>query len=279
MNRQTSGTSRWKRAGSGLGTLALAALLATPAEAAEVLDDDEPEPQETSSRSNLEFSATGTLATDYVNKGVSQTDRGPAVQASFDIGYHGFYLGAWTSNVDFGGDTTASGETVDVANFEIDFYAGIKKKIDRVTVELGAIYYHYPNSFAPEASFDYVDYKAAVGVEVFRSIEAELKALYSPDYSGGLGKTLNVEGKLTQSLRRGFEVSGALGYFVNRDDLPILADGATEYWYWNAGVSKTFKERYTLDVRYWDTGGTSECRQVTLFQCDARVVGQLSASF
>ena len=54
------------------------------------------------------FSATVTFATDYVFRGVSQTDNKPAVQGSFDYKHpSGAYLGIWGSNVD---DSISKGE-------------------------------------------------------------------------------------------------------------------------------------------------------------------------
>lgn len=32
------------------------------------------------------------------------------------------------------------------------------------------------------------------------------------------------------------------------ENAAILAEGDNEYWYWNAGISKTFKEKFTFDV-------------------------------
>ena len=47
------------------------------------------------------FSATLTFATDYLFRGVSQTDNKAAVQGSFDYKHPiGAYLGIWGSNVD-----------------------------------------------------------------------------------------------------------------------------------------------------------------------------------
>ena len=66
---------------------------------------------------------------------------GPAIQGGFDATCGIFYAGVWASNLDFGGD--ASG---DIANIEIDLYAGIKPKTGRITWDLGVIYYTYPNA-------------------------------------------------------------------------------------------------------------------------------------
>ena len=55
-----------------------------------------------------EVSSTITLASDYDFRGITQTARDPALQASLDWSSEsGFYLGAWVSNVDFGEGTKA----------------------------------------------------------------------------------------------------------------------------------------------------------------------------
>ena len=55
---------------------------------------------------SAEFSGNVALTTDYVWRGVSQTDEGPAVQGGFDYEHEsGFSAGVWGSNVDFDGDT------------------------------------------------------------------------------------------------------------------------------------------------------------------------------
>ncbi len=77
---------------------------------------------------------------EYVFRGISQTDEGPAIQGGFDATCGIFYAGVWASNLDFGGDGAGN----DIANIEIDFYAGIKPKTGRITWDLGVIYYAYP---------------------------------------------------------------------------------------------------------------------------------------
>ena len=53
-----------------------------------------------------DWASTVTVASDYMFNGVSQTGNDPALQASLDYAANqGIYLGAWTSNVDFGGET------------------------------------------------------------------------------------------------------------------------------------------------------------------------------
>jgi len=74
-----------------------------------------------------EFSlgGTATFTTDYIFRGISNTNQNPAVQASLDATYGIFYAGIWGSNVDFGGSVPPGPVGIDLATVEIDYYAGI----------------------------------------------------------------------------------------------------------------------------------------------------------
>ena len=47
----------------------------------------------------FDITATATVVSDYRFRGVSLSDRDPAVQGSVDITYRGFYAGAWASSI------------------------------------------------------------------------------------------------------------------------------------------------------------------------------------
>ena len=80
----------------------------------------------------LSLSATAAFITDYIFRGVSNSDENPAVQASFDASYGIFYAGIWGSNTDFGD------------GIEIDYYAGIKPMWKNITFDIGGVYYTFP---------------------------------------------------------------------------------------------------------------------------------------
>src|SRR4029453_4530770 len=87
----------------------------------------------------LTFNAGG--ATDYIFRGVTQTDKEPQVFAGADISPSIFYAGPWLSNIDFG----------DSADTEYDLYAGVKPVVGPVTFDFGAIRYAYfkdPNNWS-----------------------------------------------------------------------------------------------------------------------------------
>jgi uncharacterized protein (TIGR02001 family) len=79
------------------------------------------------------------LFSDYRFRGVSQTNKKPALQGGFDVGHSsGFYVGNWNSNVD--------SELYNGANLEMDFYGGFKGSYQDFSYDVGAIYYYYPGS-------------------------------------------------------------------------------------------------------------------------------------
>ena len=86
--------------------------------------------------SALEISANLAITSNYVWRGMTQTANSPAVQGGIDLGYKGFYLGTWGSNVEFG--DTAN-------NLEADFYGGYAGEIGGFGYDIGYIYYAYPN--------------------------------------------------------------------------------------------------------------------------------------
>ncbi|PCH83230.1 MAG: hypothetical protein COB89_01660 [Piscirickettsiaceae bacterium] len=90
--------------------------------------------------SALELSGNVALTTDYVWRGVSLSDNGPAVQGGFDADFGGgLYAGAWGSNVEAGD-----------ASLELDLYAGWATDYSGVGVDIGIIHYHF--SGAPESN-------------------------------------------------------------------------------------------------------------------------------
>lgn len=88
--------------------------------------------------SELEVSANVGVASDYVWRGMTQTNNGSAVQGGLDLAMGGFYLGTWTSNI--AGDT------------EVDGYAGYGGELAGIGYDIGYIRYGYLTD--PSLSFN-----------------------------------------------------------------------------------------------------------------------------
>ena len=83
----------------------------------------------------------------YIFRGLTQTDHRPALQGGFDYAHSsGFYLGTWASNVswltDFGQYSSGS--------MEWDFYGGYKAALSGdLGYDVGLLRYQYPGKVAP----------------------------------------------------------------------------------------------------------------------------------
>jgi uncharacterized protein (TIGR02001 family) len=98
--------------------------------------EDEGKNNDDDAQAGQALSGNVTLASDYILRGLSQTDHNPVVQGGFDWEHPtGFYLGAWGSNVHFQ-DLPSS--------LELDGYGGYTYHFKSdLSVSLGALYYSY----------------------------------------------------------------------------------------------------------------------------------------
>jgi uncharacterized protein (TIGR02001 family) len=204
------------------------------------------------------------------------------VQGGVDATCGRFYFGFWGSNVDlFGyGDDQA-------ANVETDFYAGVKGTIGRFSYDLGLIYYGYPGQddyhYLPHV--DYLELKAALSTEVWKDGSVSGTVFFSPDGSFEAGSVWTLEGTFSQALPKISiftpTLSATVGHVYFSDDKNGLGFNNIDYTYWNVGVTLGFRERWSLDLRYWDTDVDSgDCVSGTgRTLCDGRVVGTVKYTF
>jgi uncharacterized protein (TIGR02001 family) len=193
--------------------------------------------------------------TDYVFRGISQTDEDPSIYGGADATFGLFYAGVWVSNVDFNNGTDA----------EFDLYAGIKPTAGPVSFDLAAIYYGYTDQ-PPGSNEDYWEFKAAASIPAG---PATLGAAvyYSPEFFGKTGDAtyFEVNGSVPLGETK-FSVSGALGYQQLK--------GPFDYVTWNIGASYSLTDHIGLDVRYHDTDGHEFGKLY-----DSRVVAGLKFTF
>jgi uncharacterized protein (TIGR02001 family) len=112
----------------------LAACAALPSLAS--AEDAAPAPEHT-------FTSNVTLASEYIYRGIGQTNRKPAIQGGFDYAHSsGLYAGTWASNVSWltDGSPTVSN------SIEMDFYGGFKNTVGDFGYDVGVLQYFYPGS-------------------------------------------------------------------------------------------------------------------------------------
>jgi uncharacterized protein (TIGR02001 family) len=243
-----------------------------------------PAPVDEGRKFNWSFNIGAT--SDYVFRGISQTDNDPTIQGGLDFSYGILYAGAWASGLDFAGSVPpVPGDGLD-AQVEIDWYGGIRptwnSPLGTVNLDFGVIYYSYPGATDFFANVDYVEFKAGYSWSVLHpQLTTGTTVYYSPDYTFETGPVWTVETMAAWAFKPwgvfAPVVNGVLGwqkgdssegYFVNA----IKTDD--EFYYWNAGLALTV-EKLTFDFRYWDTniGGDAAgpfCGREAL--CDGRFV-------
>lgn len=153
-----------------------------------------------------------TIASDYRFRGISQTYLGPAIQGGIDYAHaSGVYLGNWNSNVSSVLFAGGSG-------IEMDFYAGYKKSFGDFGIDVGTIYYYYPN-----AEWN-VNTGSTTGTAKFDNWEI---------YLGGSWKWASAKFFYALSDYFGLSNEQAGSYWVHRDDgTPLGGQGdSSGTWY------------------------------------------------
>ncbi len=91
------------------------------------------------------FSYNLGLYSQYIFRGLTQTDTKPAIQGGVDYSHSsGFYLGAWASNISWLED----GPNYDGSSLELDIYGGYRNTIGETGIgyDVGLLNYIYPGS-------------------------------------------------------------------------------------------------------------------------------------
>ncbi len=197
------------------------------------------------------FSGNVALTTDYLFRGISQTEHSPTVQGGFDYSNGIFYAGTWASGVDFGLNGGA-----DVASLELDLYAGIKPTTGPVTWDLGVIGYFYPDSVDPVGTdVDYWEFKVAPSISPIEGLTVGAALYYSPEFTTSTDSALYYELNGSYAISDMFSVSAAVGHQTSdQTGYFVLEDATTtdEYTTWNIGGTLSVSG-FGIDLRYYDT--------------------------
>jgi uncharacterized protein (TIGR02001 family) len=211
--------------------------------------------------SPLSWSANVGLFSDYLFRGVSQTNGDPAVQGGFDLGYEAgpvnLYAGTWASNVSWLTDSGAYTSS----SMEWDFYGGVNGKFGKSDIgyDVGLLYYYYPGTKAPGAV-------SANTTEIYGALSWKwLSAKYSYSLSDYFGlRDINnnkTDGTWYLDLKAKYEFEGAakgLAVFGHYGITEIAGtygvNADPSYNDWNIGASYTVQSSVFKDTEigaYW----------------------------
>lgn len=235
--------------------LAAALLLAVPF----VSQAQEAAPEEEEASSPVTWSLAAT--TDYVFRGVSQTDEGPALQAGLTYNApFGLYVGAWGSNVDFGDPDPENG--VRGVDTELDFFVGYSHDFnDSWNLDVSAVRYTYSGASDGVASGNYNEYIAKVTWA--GPVEISGLVAYAPDYGDLTPKAKESYANLSASYElgdTGISLGAGVGYTtVDYGEETIEGErinyGVSDYFDGAFTVSKGFGPA-TATLGYYTTFGS-----------------------
>lgn len=184
-----------------------------------------------------EWSGNVALTSNYVYRGVTQTDDAPMVQGGFDYASDSFYVGTWASGVDFGDGTST----------EIDFYGGWTPTVGQFALDIGAIYYYYPDApDDPEQNF--LEVYAGGSTTLADFVEVGASFAYSPDFYLESGNSLYSNFSAGIPLGESFGLDASVGFSDFYDS------GNDSYTDYSIGLT-TSLEGFDFDFRLIDTSG------------------------
>jgi uncharacterized protein (TIGR02001 family) len=234
------------------------------------------------------FAFYSQYASDYNFRGVSQSN----LQGS----YQTFFEAQFFNNFAYAGLYTWQTRLPTRPDFEFDLVAGIRPTFDKLSFDLGVIYYYYPNeqrllnpfngAFLTTANTDFIEYAGKALYQATPELAIGANVFYAPNYlgqhtngtytSGTIAYTLpaTLFPFLPEAYAGGFSISGEGGhYFLGAAKTSVTgfiggpnkfaAFDLPSYNYGNVGISYTYKN-LLLDFRFHTTDLTpTQCFALT----------------
>jgi uncharacterized protein (TIGR02001 family) len=190
------------------------------------------------------------LTTNYVFRGISQSNNLPAVQGGFTYTFTkpGIYFNLWMSNVNM--TATYPDETTSTATVEIDTGVGIANDItENLSYDLSVVRYNYPKA----TPLNYNEVLATLAYKIFFTkwgYSTNVYNVHKPGTYGSLGIHVDVPPKYAFNFHDvAFEVSA--GHY----NLPRAAGLSYNDYY--ALLSKKINA-YTLSLTWTQTNGRNQ---------------------
>ncbi|WP_034294323.1 TorF family putative porin [Herbaspirillum sp. RV1423] len=194
-------------------------------------------------------SANVGIYSQYVFRGLTQTNEKPALQGGFDISHEsGLYAGVWASNISWISDANPAAS----ASLEADIYAGFKYPFnDTLTGDVGVLHYAYPGSF-PDG------YTKADTNELYLGLDAKWISLR---YSYSVGNTFgspDTHGSTYIDLSATHELFAGINGIahVGRQHYTGSNSSNLSYTDWKLGLTRDFSG-YVLGAFYTDTNANA----------------------
>ena len=225
--------------------------------------EDAKPPEQKAPEPDLKFTGNMTLASEYLYRGIAQTNNQPAIQGGFDLTHKsGFYVGNWNSNISWLSDLNAGANGGLSAPIEMDFYGGYKIEIPGgVTLDPGLLYYYYPKKgislpVTPNTLEAYLG--ASWGPATFKYSYSTTELFGTPGTKGSqyfdLSATFDVPGGVSITPHIGHQLVHTEG------KTPVCGNGSKDYTYTDYNVKASYDlSGWTLAGMVSDTDAKRAC--------------------
>ena len=240
---------------------------------------------EKETKSDFTTSGSVGLFSQYIFRGLTQTDRDPALQGNFDINHStGLYLGMWGSNVSWLRDQYGVGnQNLNNATFyksggslEIDIYGGFKSEIGKtgLGIDLGALQYYYPGTERGRSEgFAKANTTELYGALSYGWVQAKYSQVVSKD-AWGWGKadavsTVDAKGTYYAELNATVPIGELIGsgplkglsgiaHYGKQEFDNDTALGMPSYEDYKLGLSNAFDNGVVIGAFWTDTKGARD---------------------
>ena len=191
------------------------------------------------------------VVNDYLFRGMSQTNRKPAVQAGVEFDHaSGWYLGGWGSNVSWLSDASTSVAPIS-SSVELDLYGGWRGSFGGDwSYDVGVYRYQYPGSYP--AGFVLPNTTEAYAALAWKSVS--LKYSYALTDLFGYADSEH-SGYVDLAWNQEFAPGWLLNAHVGHQQVENVA-GAS-YSDWKLGVTRNFGSGWSAALGYYDTNANA----------------------
>lgn len=191
--------------------------------------------QEAAAEEESNFSWNFGATSDYVFRGVSQSNRDFALQGGLDyaFGDSGVYAGIWGSTVDYG--------DYDAPDFETDFYVGYNTDLgEKFNLDLMLVRYTY---LGEDNGYGSIDYNEFITKFAMKDV-ATLTVGYTDDYGNSGEDATYANLSNSWDLGKDFSLNAGFGR--------IFDDANGSFNDWNVGITKALGN-VEFGLNYYDT--------------------------
>jgi uncharacterized protein (TIGR02001 family) len=213
-----------------------------------------------------------TLVSDYLFRGLSQTDQKPALQGSLEYdSASGFYAGFWGSSISWLSDTSTPAARVS-SDVELDFYVGYRGKFSEdFGYDAGLYTYYYPGTYP--TGFTRANTTEIYGALSFRFVSIKYSHALTDTF--GFADTKN-SGYLDLCANYEFAPSWVLNAHAGHQRIDGIS--AASYSDYKLGVTKNFDKGFSVALAYFDTDADRSIYSNTFNRFLGRSTGVLTLS-